>query len=149
MTGVLVDPLAKAPAFERARELLGLAPVSRAHRLVRDAERAYQAQDLGAIMRLLHPDIVIVWNGERVAVGLDEARRFHRERLGFGEGRRLDYHLTKTMRAAQGDTICVEWVSTYRTPDGQHVRSAAGEFWTMRGDWLIEWHAYNHRVESP
>ena len=99
-------------------------------------------------MALMHPDIVIYWNGRRVAEGLDEARRFHTEHLGFGSKTRHDYQLRKTLRAADGDTITVEWESSYRTDDGQTVRGVAGEFWTMRYGLLIEWRAYYHRVSD-
>ncbi len=84
MTGVLVDPANKRPAFELTRQLLRIAPETRAWRLVRGAERAYQAQDLDTIMQLFHPEIVIYWNGERVASGHREARQFHIDRLGIG-----------------------------------------------------------------
>ena len=96
-------------------------------------------------MPLLHPDIVIYWNGRKVAEGLDAARDFHTQRLGFGTKVRADYQLRKTLRAAEGDTICVEWESSYRTDDGQLVRGRAGEFWTMRYGLLIEWRAYYQR----
>jgi putative hydrolase of the HAD superfamily len=146
MTGVLVDPADKRPAFDLARQLLPIDPETRAWRLVRAAERAYQAQDLDAIMQLLHPEIVVYWNGERVAIGHAEARQFHVDKLGFGrQSNRRDYRLTKTLRAAHGDTICVEWDSSYTTVDGDQVRGSAGEFWTLNGDLVIEWHAYYHR----
>ena len=109
------------------------------------AEEAYGAQDLDAIMRLFHPDAIVYWDGEKVASGLDEVRRFHVERLGFGEVSRHDYELTKTLRAAQGDTVAVEWQSRYRTADGSLRAARAAEVWTLRGDQLVEWHAYYHR----
>ena len=147
MFGIHVDPLEPRPAFDLAAELLGLVPEPRARRLVRMAEEAYGAQDLEAIMRLFHPDAIVYWNGEKVASGFDEVRRFHVERLGFGEIARRDYELTKTLRAAQGDTIAVEWRSSYTTTGGEPRSSRAAEVWTLRGDLLIEWHAYYHRVE--
>jgi putative hydrolase of the HAD superfamily len=147
MVGVLVDPFDKGPAFARAREHLGLTS-SRAARLVRAAEAAYLAQDLDAIMRLFHPDITITWNGRKVATGLAQAREFHVEQLGFGSAVRQDYRLSKTLRAADGDTIAVEWESSHRDAEGRTWVGSAGEFWTMRGDLVIEWHAYHHRLEG-
>ncbi len=147
MFGIHVDPMDVRPAVELASELLGLVPESRARRLVRMAEEAYGAQDLDAIMRLFHPDAIVYWDGERVASGLDEVRRFHVERLGFGEVSRRDYELTKTLRAAHGDTIAVEWQSRYRATDGSLRAARAAEVWTLRGDQLVEWHAYYHRIE--
>ena len=69
MTGVLVDPADKRPAFDLTRQLLRIDPETRGWRLVHAAEHAYQAQDLDTIMQLFHPEIVIYWNGERVAIG--------------------------------------------------------------------------------
>ena len=98
-------------------------------------------------MPLLHPDIVIYWNGRKVAEGLDAgAATFTPVAWASDRRSRRDYQLHKTLRAADGDTICVEWESSYRTDDGQLVRGRAGEFWTMRYGLLIEWHAYYHRV---
>jgi len=146
MTGIHVDPADRLPAFALARRVLGLAAPSSAQLLVQRAEAAYRAQDLEAILALFHPEVVIYWNGQKVASGLAEARRFHAERLGFGPAKLLDFRLTKTLRAAEGDTISVEWTSSHRTPEGDEVHGRAGEFWTMRGDLVVEWHAYHHRV---
>jgi putative hydrolase of the HAD superfamily len=146
MIGVPVDPLARSHAFDRARRLVGLTPPATADQLVAAAETAYRSQDLSQIMRLLHPDIVIYWNGVKVAEGLDAARQFHTQRLGFGSTTRRGYELHKTLRAAEGDTICVEWESSYRDDDDRLVRGRAGEFWTMRYGLLIEWRAYYHRI---
>jgi putative hydrolase of the HAD superfamily len=149
MIGVHIDPLDRELGFQRARELLGLVPPSEAQRLVTMAEQAYGARDLDAILPMLHPQIVIYWNGQKVASGLAEAKKFHIDTLGFGSSTiRYDYRLSKTLRAAQGDTICVEWESSYRREDGVVVSSKAGEFWTMRYGLLIEWHAYNFRTEE-
>ena len=146
MIGVPVDPLARSHAFDQARRLVGLTPPAAADQLVAAAETAYRSQDLSQIMPLLHPDIVIYWNGQKVAEGLDAARQFHMQRLGFGTTTRRDYELHKTLRAAEGDTICVEWQSSYRDDNDQLVRGRAGEFWTMRYGLLIEWRAYYHRI---
>ena len=146
MTGVLVDPADKRPSFDLTRQLLRIDPETRAWRLVRAAERAYQTQDLDTIMQLFHPEIVIYWNGERVASGHAEARQFHVDKLGIGrQSGRRDQRLSKLLRAAQGDTICVEWDSSYTTADGEEAHGSGGEFWTMNGDLVIEWHAYYRR----
>ena len=146
MIGVPIDPLARSHGFDLARRLVGLTPPTPADQVVAAAEAAYRSQDLSRIMPLLHPDIVIYWNGIKVAEGLDAARDFHTQRLGFGTKIRADYQLRKTLRAAEGVTIGVEWESSYRTDDGRLVRSRAAEFWTMRYGLLIEWRAYHHRL---
>jgi nuclear transport factor 2 (NTF2) superfamily protein len=148
MVAVPVDPLARANSFDLARRMVGLLPGTPADQLVASAEAAYRSQDLAQIMALMHPDIVIYWNGVKVAEGLDAARAFHLDQLGFGSKTRHDYQLHKTLRAADGDTIAVEWESSYRNDDGQVVHGAAGEFWTMRYGLLIEWRAYYHRVSD-
>jgi FMN phosphatase YigB (HAD superfamily) len=149
MIGVHVDPTNRGIAFDQARQLVGIAPPTEAWQHVRAAEAAYGSQDLDAVMALLHPQIVIRWNGQPAASGLDEARQFHVERLGFGgTAKRQDYRLAKSLRSAQGDTICVEWESSYLRDDGTRACSAGGEFWIMRYGLLIEWHAYNIRTEE-
>ena len=85
MTGVLVDPATSDPRSISPANCSASIPRRGAWRLVRAAERpAYQAQDLDAIMQLFHPEIVIYWNGERVAIGHAEARQFHVDTLGIG-----------------------------------------------------------------
>jgi hypothetical protein len=54
----------------------------------------------------------------------------------------------KTVRAAQDDTVCVEWESSYRDDDDAVVRARAAELWTVRYGRIIEWHAYQHRVRD-
>ncbi len=55
----------------------------------------------------------------------------------------------EALRAAQGDTISVEWTSqAYRTADGEPREGRAAEVWTLRGDLVIEWHAFYHRVDE-
>ena len=150
MVGVHIDPLDHELGFQLARRLLGLIPPTAAQRLVTMAEKAYAEQNLGAAMAMFHPQVVMYWNGRKVASGLAEAKQFHIDKLGFdGSKRSPDYRLTKTLRAAEGDTICGEWESSYRREDGTIVRSSGGEFWTMRYGLLIEWHAYNARIEEP
>jgi putative hydrolase of the HAD superfamily len=148
MLAVPIDPLARSNGFDLARRLVGLLPPTTADEIVAAAEAAYRTQDMSQIMALLHPDIVIYWNGQKVAEGLDAARDFHMQRLGFGTRVRADYQLRKTLRAAEGDTICVEWESSYRGEDGKLVQGRAGEFWTMRYGLLIEWRAYYHQLRD-
>jgi FMN phosphatase YigB (HAD superfamily) len=148
MIAVPVDPLARSHSFDRARRLVGLLPPTSAEELVAAAEGAYRTQDLSRIMPLLHPDIVIYWNGRKVAEGLEAARDFHKNRLGFGSTTGHDYQLRMTLRAADGDTISVEFGWSHRTDDGRQERGAGGEFWTMRYGLLIEWRVYHHRISE-
>ena len=53
------------------------------------------------------------------------------------------YELRKTLRAASGDTITVEFTETFVRPKtGEPMQGFGGEFWTMDGDRLAEWHLY-------
>ena len=146
MIGVHVDPIDRSVAFARARQLVGLREPSAAERLVCAAQDAYQARDLDAACALLHPDVIVHWNGEQVAVGVAEARRFHVERLGFGAPLRDGYQLRKTLRSSSDDTVCVEWESSHCRADGSMASSRGGEFWLLRHGRVIEWHAYSHHI---
>jgi nuclear transport factor 2 (NTF2) superfamily protein len=74
-----------------------------------------------------------------VAKGTDELRRWHERFFSAVK----DYRLSKTLRAASGNVITVEfaerWVSTR---DGQGKEGFGGEFWTINGDRLAKWHLY-------
>lgn len=107
--------------------------------LVYAAEAAYASLDVDRVMALFHPEIVLYWNGELRARGLDEVRRWH-ERSFAGV---RDYRIRKTLRAATGDTIAVEWTDSWRdAASGARTVGHGAELWTMRGDRLCEWHAY-------
>ena len=95
MQAVLVDPMERHVAFDEARGLAGIGSPDPAREAVVSVEAAYLSQDLDRIMALFDPDISIHWNGERVALGLDEARRFHIDHLGFGAGERVGFDLRK------------------------------------------------------
>lgn len=146
MHAVLVDPMDRRTGFDEARRIAGIGDVGRAQRLVERVEAAYADQDLDRIMSLFDPDITIHWNGRRVALGLDEARRFHVERLHIGDGSLRELRVRKRLRGAWYDTISVEYEATTVREDGTETRTAAGEFWTLRRDLVIEWHCYQHRL---
>ncbi len=55
---------------------------------------------------------------------------------GSASARRpADFHLTKTLRAAEGDTICVEWVSSHRRADGTRPKAGRGSSGRCEGTW--------------
>jgi FMN phosphatase YigB (HAD superfamily) len=138
MWAVLVDPLDRRTGFDEARRLAGIHD-SPAERLVRAVEAAYVADDLERVLALFDPDISIHWNGERVALGRDDARRFHIDTLRVGTGERRDLTIRKRLRAASGDTLAVEHESRSIRPDGSAARSTALEVWTLRRGLIIEW----------
>ena len=145
MLAVLVDPMDRRTGFDEARRRAGIGDVGEAQRMVDRVATAYRSDDLDVVMRLFDPDISIHWNGERVALGAAEARRFHTERLGVGTGDRNDLHVRKRLRSASGDTIAVEHESTHRDATGDLVAAASAEFWTLRRGLIVEWHVYQSR----
>lgn len=138
LTALLVDPVDRAPSFDRARALVGLRPLTAAEAMLAAAEDAYGRKDLDAAMACFHPECVTYWNGAKVAAGLDEVRRLHLDRLAFDRPPTEGYRLRKTLRAASPDpgspdTIAAEWTST---------SSTGAEFWTLRDGRIIEWHLH-------
>jgi hypothetical protein len=137
MLAVPVDPLARWHAFTVARRLVGLTPPRPADEMAAAVASAYRHGDVDALAGLLHPDVVIHWDGVKVADGLASARRFY-PRL-FGDVG--DIHVST--RAVEGDAVAVEWESS--TAGG---RCVAAEVWTLRYGLLIEVRGYQHRVTS-
>ena len=148
MLAVLVDPMERRIGFDEARRRAGIGDVGEAQRMVERVADAYRSDDLDVVMGLFDPDVSIHWNGERVALGADEARRFQVERLGVGSGERNDFHVRKRLRAVSGDTIAVEHESSHRDGGGHLVAAASAEFWTLRRGLIIEWHVYQSRLEG-
>lgn len=107
--------------------------------LVTAAEDAYNDLDIDRVLRLFRPDAVFYMNGKLKAKGTDELREFH-ERLFAAV---TDYRLRKTLRAASGDVVAVEFEETwFSASDGIPMEAFGGEFWTIDGDRLAEWHLY-------
>ncbi len=113
--------------------------VEQVEELVRDVESAYASQDLERVMALFHPDIVFYWNGELRGRGLADLRRWHESAFATAG----EYRIRKTLRAAGGDTIAVEWTDSWvdRVSGDRRVGYGA-EFWTMNGTRVQRWHAY-------
>ena len=107
--------------------------------IVQVAEDAYNALDMGRVLALFMPDVVFYMNGQLVGKGLDDLRRWHERFFAAVK----DYRLTKTLRAASDNIITVEFTETFVRPKtGEAMQGFGGEFWTMDGDRLAEWHLY-------
>ncbi len=106
--------------------------------IVAFAEKVHQTRDVEQMLQCFDPAIVAYWNGKRVATGLDELRVFY---LGFFDKLQA-FSLKKSLRAATDDLIAVEWTHTKTDESGRVWDGYAAEFWTMKDDRLIEWHAY-------
>ena len=112
---------------------------SEAEKIVRQAEAVYRRRDVEATMALYTDDAAIFWNGREVARGAGQVRSFHER---FYDPSIRDVQLDKTLIAASGDWIAVEWIASWENPDGSKGRQVAGEHWKMRGDRLCEWRAF-------
>ena len=107
--------------------------------LVRAAEDAYNVMDMEQVLALFTPDVVFYRNGRLVGKGIDAVRHWHEKFFAAVK----DHRIEKTLRAADGDTIAVEFVETWiDAQSGQAMQGFGGEFWTMDGDRLAEWHLY-------
>lgn len=115
--------------------------------IVNETEAAYQAEDVDRIMELFDPDIVFYWNGRKQGEGLAEVREIHEEEFVLGDEAIREYEIHKSLRAASGDTIAVEWTNSWIDKDGIYNVEYGGEFWTMRDGRVHEWHAYTESYE--
>lgn len=115
--------------------------------IVNKTEAAYQAEDVDRIMELFDPEIVFYWNGRKQGEGLAELRELHEDEFVLGDEPIREYEIRKSLRAASGDTIAVEWTNTWIDEDGNHNEEFGGEFWTMRDERVREWHAYAESYE--
>jgi nuclear transport factor 2 (NTF2) superfamily protein len=114
------------------------------HALVDEVEAVYQAQDADRIVELFDPDVVTYWNGRKRWEGLADLREHHAEPIAAYPA----FEMEKTLRAASDETIAVEWVNRWTDTDGARHVGFGGEFWTMRDERLLEWHAYHRRYDS-
>ena len=106
--------------------------------LVTEAEAAYQSQDADRIMDLFDQEIVVYWDGKKLWDTFAAVRDNHAEAIaGLPE-----FEIQKSLRAASGDTITVEWTDAWVDADGTRGEGFGAEFWTMNGDQLREWHVY-------
>ena len=107
--------------------------------IVRAAEDAYNAFDLDKVLALFTSDVVFYENGKLVGKGIESVRRWHERFFAAVK----DFRISKTLRVASGNVIGVEYATTFVSPrTGEPMESFGGEFWTMEGDRLAEWHLY-------
>jgi nuclear transport factor 2 (NTF2) superfamily protein len=106
---------------------------------VRIAENAYNAGDLERILALFTPDCVFYENGKLVGQGTAVLRAWHEQFLGSVS----DFSIRKRLRLTEGNLIGVDYATSFNHPrSGKPMESFGGEFWTMDGNRLAEWHLY-------
>ncbi len=108
--------------------------------IVKKAEAAYAAQNIEAIADLFDPEAIFYLNGKKLVEGRDQILDLERESIAAC----TNFAIKKTLRAASGDTIAVEWESSFLDKkSGKLMTNRGGEFWKMRNDRLVEWRAYS------
>ncbi len=144
MTAVLVDGASRKPAFDRARELLGIAATSPAEVLVRRVEAAFATRDTDRLASMLDPDVTIVVNGTRTASGLDHARRHLAVEVA------ADLRDVFVLRGADLDAdgrngvVTVERRAWTDRAVGPGPDRWGIEVWTLRRGQIMEWYRYDH-----
>jgi uncharacterized protein (TIGR02246 family) len=107
--------------------------------IVKQAEAAYAAHDIDRVADLFDPEVVVYFNGKKKFEGRDALVEFERKEFES----RITKSIKKTLRAASGNVIAVEWEGSFvDKASGDTWVFYGGEFWTMRDNRLIEWHNY-------
>ena len=102
------------------------------------AEAVHAAVDMDRIMDLFQDDVIFYWNGKVKARNKTELQRWYEEEY-FANIRK--YEITKSLRAAAGDTLTVEWRSKKTDPDGRMSEEFGMEIWFLHAGRLREWRA--------
>ena len=112
--------------------------------IVQIAEDAHASRDVERMMECFEDDIVATWNGRPIAVDKDELRAWYQR---FFDPQQA-FSLKKTLRAAHGNVIAVEWHHERTGADGQRFEGFAAEIWWLsENNRLVQWHA--HCTEYP
>lgn len=109
-----------------------------AEALVAEAERAFGAGDVEAILAGYTDDVIVRYADFPELKGLEEAERFLRARFA----RQRDYRLRKVLRALDGDVLGNSWEGTWTdAKTGRQMQGRGAEFWTMRDGKIAVWDA--------
>ena len=107
-------------------------------RMVREAERAFGAADITAILGIFTDDVVIRFADIPEIRGKVDAERFLRARFA----RQRNYKLSKSLRMVEIDRIGNLWEGEWDDAQtGQKMRGRGIEFWTVRGGKIALWEA--------
>lgn len=87
---------------------------------------------------------MVYWDGKKVMEGRDQVVQFERDNFASW----TDFKIKKTLRAASGDWIAVEWEGSFVDKKSGITRAMyGGEFWKIRNGCLVEWIAYSTDYE--
>ena len=108
--------------------------------IVKQAEAAFQAQDIELIEDLFDPEVVVYGNGKKLFEGREQYIEFEKKIIASWK----DYKTNHTLRAASGDTIAFEFeISAILLEDEKQVEVYGAEFWKMRNNRAIEVSSYH------
>ena len=115
-----------------------------AEEMIRDVVDAFNSGDIDRIMALFEPDVMVHWNGQKVASNWDELKVWF---LAGPVGQTTEFRIEKSLQVTDGNTFGVHWrhFATYR--NGQSVQGFGNEFWTNRNGRAAAWNAVG--VEIP
>lgn len=112
--------------------------------IVQFAEDVHASCDVERMMECFEDNIVASWNGQPIAANKEELRAWYH---GFFDPQKA-FSLKKTLCAADGDIIAVEWHHQRTDADGKRFEGHAAEIWWMsENNRLVQWHA--HCTEYP
>ncbi|MGA3335270.1 MAG: nuclear transport factor 2 family protein [Terracidiphilus sp.] len=107
-------------------------------RMVREAERAFGAADITAILGIFTDDVVIRFAEIPEIRGKVDAERFLRARFA----RQRNYKLSKSLRMVEIDRVGNVWDGEWDDAQtGQKMRGRGIEFWTVRDGKIALWEA--------
>ena len=107
--------------------------------IVKFAEDAHASCDVERMMECFEENIVATWNGKPIASNKEELRAWYH---AFFDPQKA-FSLTKTLRAADGNMIAVEWHHERTDADGNQFEAFAAEIWWMsENNRLVQWHAH-------
>ena len=108
--------------------------------IVKQAEDAFQAQDIDLIEDLYDPEVVAYGNGKKLFEGREQYIEFEKKVIDSWK----DYKTKHTLRAASGDTIAFEFeISATLLEDEKQVEIYGAEFWKMRNNRAVEVSSYH------
>jgi nuclear transport factor 2 (NTF2) superfamily protein len=106
--------------------------------MVREAERAFGAADITAILGIFTDDVVIRFAEIPEIRGKVDAERFLRARFA----RQRNYKLSKSLRMVEIDRVGNVWDGEWDDAQtGQKMRGRGIEFWTVRDGKIALWEA--------
>lgn len=111
---------------------------AQAETMIRSVVDTYNSGDIDRITALFDAEVLVHWNGEKVAVNRNELRAWF---LAGPVGQATQLRIEKYLQVTDGETFGVHWRYFLTYPNGQSVRGCGNEFWTNRNGRTVIWNA--------